>query len=61
VSERIADVIERAAGMAGETGGAEPRRAGRLLEIGVGTGRISLPLHRRGRRMVGIDLSAIRF
>jgi SAM-dependent methyltransferase len=89
VSERIANVIERAAGMAGETGGAEPRRAGwslgmageasrveprrerlagnlggveprragRLLEIGVGTGRISLPLHRRGRRMVGIDLS----
>jgi SAM-dependent methyltransferase len=75
VSDRIADVIERAAemageaggaeprrggwvpGMAGETGGAEPGRAGRLLEIGVGTGRISLPLHRRGRRMVGIDLS----
>lgn len=57
MSERIADVIERAAGMAGEAGGAEPRRAGRLLEIGVGTGRISLPLHRRGRRTVGIDLS----
>jgi SAM-dependent methyltransferase len=25
--------------------------------VGVGTGRIALPLHRRGRRVVGVDLS----
>jgi 2-polyprenyl-3-methyl-5-hydroxy-6-metoxy-1,4-benzoquinol methylase len=53
VSEHIADVIEEAAGLGDRPEGA----AGRLLEIGVGTGRISLPLHRRGRRTVGIDLS----
>jgi SAM-dependent methyltransferase len=47
VAERVADRIDRVTG----TGS-------RLLEIGVGTGRISLPLHRRGRPMVGIDLSA---
>jgi len=29
----------------------------RCLEIGVGTGRIALPLHQRGTRLVGIDLS----
>jgi SAM-dependent methyltransferase len=57
VSERIADVIERAAGV--EDPGTDDRAgaAGRLLEIGVGTGRVSLPLHRRGRRIFGIDLS----
>ncbi|HZD72606.1 MAG TPA: class I SAM-dependent methyltransferase [Actinomycetota bacterium] len=48
VAERIADLVERAAGGTGA----------RVLEIGVGTGRISLPLHRRGRRVFGIDLSA---
>ena len=31
---------------------------GRCLEIGVGTGRIALPLHSRGVRIVGADLSA---
>ncbi len=44
--EQVADRVEAAAGP-----------AGRLLEIGVGTGRIALPLHRRGRRVVGVDLS----
>ena len=29
----------------------------RTLEIGVGTGRIALPLHNRGVRLVGVDLS----
>jgi ubiquinone/menaquinone biosynthesis C-methylase UbiE len=46
VTEQIADRLEGA-------GGTE----GRFLEIGVGTGRISLPLHRRGRRILGLDLS----
>lgn len=31
---------------------------GRVLEIGVGTGRIALPLHRSGVAMAGVDLSA---
>jgi SAM-dependent methyltransferase len=46
VEERVADRVEEAVG-----------REGRLLEIGVGTGRIALPLHRRGRQVVGVDLS----
>jgi SAM-dependent methyltransferase len=46
VSERIADLMEAAAGP-----------GARFLEVGVGTGRIALPLYRRGRRIFGIDLS----
>jgi SAM-dependent methyltransferase len=46
VSEQIADRLEAAAGP-----------GARFLEIGVGTGRIALPLYRRGRRVLGIDLS----
>ena len=30
----------------------------RCLEIGVGTGRIALPLYKRGTRLTGVDLSA---
>jgi SAM-dependent methyltransferase len=30
---------------------------GRVLELGIGTGRVALPLARRGVRMYGIDLS----
>lgn len=68
VGEQIADRIERAAGI--EAGTTDVRTGGagaggwgagagaRFLEIGVGTGRISLPLHRRGRRIFGIDLAA---
>jgi SAM-dependent methyltransferase len=33
-----------------------PRR-GQVLELGVGTGRMALPLHERGLDLVGIDLS----
>jgi SAM-dependent methyltransferase len=47
VEELVADRVEEAAGP-----------GARLLEVGVGTGRIALPLHRRGRRVVGVDLSA---
>jgi SAM-dependent methyltransferase len=46
VDELVADRIEAAVGP-----------GARLLELGVGTGRVSLPLHRRGRRVVGVDLS----
>jgi ubiquinone/menaquinone biosynthesis C-methylase UbiE len=46
VSELVADRIEEIAGP-----------AARLLEIGVGTGRVALPLHARGRQITGIDLS----
>jgi SAM-dependent methyltransferase len=46
VDELVADRIEAAVG-----------HGARLLELGVGTGRIALPLHRRGRRIVGVDLS----
>jgi SAM-dependent methyltransferase len=31
---------------------------GAALELGIGTGRVALPLHRRGVRVHGIDLSA---
>jgi SAM-dependent methyltransferase len=46
VEELVGDRVEEAIGP-----------AGRLLEVGAGTGRIALPLHRRGRRIVGADLS----
>jgi ubiquinone/menaquinone biosynthesis C-methylase UbiE len=36
---------------------AEIGTSGRCLEIGVGTGRIALPLARAGMRMVGVDIS----
>jgi SAM-dependent methyltransferase len=45
VEEQAADRVEAAVG------------PGPLLEVGVGTGRVSLPLHRRGREVIGIDLS----
>ena len=41
-------VVERLAELAGE---------GRALELGIGTGRIALPLARRGVPMHGIELS----
>jgi SAM-dependent methyltransferase len=46
VEEQAADRVEAAVG-----------RPGPLLEVGVGTGRVALPLYRRGREVVGIDLS----
>jgi SAM-dependent methyltransferase len=46
VEEQAAARVEAAVG-----------RPGPLLEVGVGTGRVALPLHRRGRQVVGIDLS----
>lgn len=35
----------------------ELARGGRVLELGIGTGRIALPLHRRGVDVMGIDAS----
>ncbi|MEA2588460.1 MAG: hypothetical protein QOH66_1387 [Actinomycetota bacterium] len=37
--------------------GAELAGRGRCLEIGVGTGRIALPLHRSGIPLAGVDIS----
>src|SRR3954470_12785217 len=37
---------------------AERARGGQTLELGIGTGRIALPLSQRGVRVHGIDLSA---
>jgi len=48
IDERVADLIAGAGGL---------ERGSRLLEIGVGTGRIALPLSRRVGRLVGVDLS----
>ena len=45
-AERVSDVLVR-----------ELADRGRALEIGVGTGRIALPLHARGVDLTGIDIS----
>lgn len=37
---------------------AELRDRGRILEVGVGTGQVAMPLHEAGVPMTGIDLSA---
>jgi SAM-dependent methyltransferase len=46
------DVVDAAVGVL-----AELARGGRALELGIGTGRIALPLARRGVAVHGIDLS----
>lgn len=48
VAERVAALVDEAADL-------KPRA--RLLEIGVGTGRLALPLAARGLRVSGVDLS----
>jgi len=49
-----ADSMDELAGLlAAELAGRQP-----CLEIGVGTGRIALPLHARGIRLAGLDISA---
>jgi SAM-dependent methyltransferase len=48
-------VAERVAALVGQAAGLGPQR--RLLEIGVGTGRLALPLAARGLRVTGVDLS----
>src|SRR5262245_15590902 len=49
VEERVADLFVRAGGLGA---------ASRVLEIGVGTGRVALPLAARVGRYRGVDLSA---
>ena len=49
-------VAERVAGLIVEAGGLGP--ASRVLEVGVGTGRVALPLAAHVARIVGVDLSA---
>jgi len=48
VAERVAALVDEAAGL---------KRGARLLEVGVGTGRLALPLAARGLRVTGVDLS----
>ena len=48
-------VEDRVAALVSGAGGLGP--AARILEVGVGTGRIALPLARHGIRVVGVDLS----
>jgi SAM-dependent methyltransferase len=45
----LGPTVERLAGLAGE---------GRALELAIGTGRVAVPLHERGVRVTGIELSA---
>ena len=61
--DRIADRYDETRGgldrgrwLAGEIG-AHPQ-PGSVLEIGIGTGAIALPLTERGRRVVGVDVSS---
>jgi SAM-dependent methyltransferase len=46
---------DRVAELVAEVGGLGPGT--RLLEVGIGTGRLALPLAHRGVRVVGVDLS----
>jgi SAM-dependent methyltransferase len=58
--ERIAAVYDEQHGFLGEDGVdllAELARGGRALELGVGTGRVALPLAARGVEVHGIDAS----
>src|SRR5262245_26650476 len=48
VAERVDPVVDLLVGLAGD---------GRALEFGIGTGRIALPLSRRGVPVSGIDIS----
>jgi SAM-dependent methyltransferase len=58
--ERIAEVYDRYFGEVDEGAIdllAELAAGGRVLELGIGTGRIALPLHKRGVRVAGVDAS----
>jgi len=62
--DRVADIYDATRGLPPRARDAladvltnELARRGLCLEIGVGTGRIALPLHERGISMVGTDIS----
>jgi len=60
--ERIADVYDTLTEVPTDTDEtvallAELARGGRALELGIGTGRLALPLHARGIKVEGIDAS----
>ncbi len=60
--DRIADVYDDLPGVPGDTDAAvaflaELAGSGRVLELGIGTGRVALPLAARGVEVVGIDAS----
>jgi SAM-dependent methyltransferase len=62
--DRAAEYYDATRGLPAEHAGSvmdilttELRGSTRCLEIGVGTGRIALPLHERGVPMAGVDLS----
>jgi SAM-dependent methyltransferase len=50
--EFVAEQIDRTVDLLADLAG-----AGRVLEFGIGTGRVALPLHGRGITVVGVDLS----
>jgi SAM-dependent methyltransferase len=64
--DRAADYYDRTRGLSAQTAAAQTAVLiealqdvdGRVLEIGVGTGRVALPLAEAGLQIVGIDLSA---
>jgi SAM-dependent methyltransferase len=60
--DRVAEVYDEWHGYMGDDGGvdllAELARGGRALELGVGTGRVALPLAARGVEVHGIDASS---
>ncbi len=56
--DRTRSISDEAMARTVEAVGAELRGRGRVLEIGVGTGLLALPLHEAGIDVVGVDLSA---
>lgn len=54
-ADATADVVS---GLARASVAADGHRTGRVLELGVGTGRLALPLADRGVEVVGVDSSA---
>ena len=63
--DRAAEFYDRSRSISDEAmarhrrgGGRELRGRGRVLEVGVGTGLLALPLHEAGIEVVGLDLSA---
>jgi SAM-dependent methyltransferase len=56
--DRTRSISDEAMARTVETVGAELRGRGRVLEVGVGTGLLALPLREAGIDVVGVDISA---